>query len=313
MNNLHHTGDVRPVTTPAASSDGAHPRIPAAEMHARRIAREAERWTAFTTERTKMHEHTVARKALDSCAFSVARRASSLAVPSKLAGTKVHQRRLWGLIRKHVQPYVELDLDLAQDAITALYDGDPLGSVQTKHLSWLRPLVPFGARLYLARITGSETTGYTLGVNVVVGHVGDALTRLRDALGTAGGDGSGDGATALPVLSGPAVPVLPEHAVLDGAPDDIALWTDHAGSCRASVPHVVQHSPTGIAWGYHGSGPADLALSVLTALAGRLVAERHYQAFKTEVVAHVPERGGTLRAADVRAWIAAQERARPSA
>lgn len=28
--------------------------------------------------------------------------------------------------------------------------------------------------------------------------------------------------------------------------------------------HVVKHSPTGLEWGYAGSGPADLALSILT-------------------------------------------------
>ena len=305
MNNIQAKGDARPVTTPAASSDGTHPRIPAAEMHARRIAREAERWSAFAAERTKMHEHTVARKALDAACFSVARRASSLAVPSKLVGTKVHQRRLWGLVREHVQPYTELGFDVAQDTITALYKGEPVGSVQTKHLGWLKPLVPFGARLYLSRVTGSETTGYTLGVNVVVGHVGTALARLQDALGTTGGDGM----TTLPVLFGPTVPVLPEHAVLDGSPDDVALWTDHCGACRASVPHVVRHSPTGLGWGYQGSGPADCALSVLTAVVGAELAERHYAAFKVEVVARVPEQGGTLRASDVRAWVAAQHRA----
>ena len=30
------------------------------------------------------------------------------------------------------------------------------------------------------------------------------------------------------------------------------------------VPHVVHHSPTGMEFGYAGSGPADLALSLLT-------------------------------------------------
>ncbi len=30
------------------------------------------------------------------------------------------------------------------------------------------------------------------------------------------------------------------------------------------VPHIVHHSPTGMEFGYAGSGPADLALSLLT-------------------------------------------------
>lgn len=29
------------------------------------------------------------------------------------------------------------------------------------------------------------------------------------------------------------------------------------------LPHQAKHSPTGMSWGYHGSGPADLARSLL--------------------------------------------------
>ena len=43
-------------------------------------------------------------------------------------------------------------------------------------------------------------------------------------------------------------------------------WTfdrDQAGIARTNVPiKVVHHSPAGIEWGYHGSGPADLALNL---------------------------------------------------
>lgn len=38
------------------------------------------------------------------------------------------------------------------------------------------------------------------------------------------------------------------------------------GAVRANVRHVRVHSPTGFECGYSGSGPADLALSVLHAL-----------------------------------------------
>ena len=67
-------------------------------------------------------------------------------------------------------------------------------------------------------------------------------------------------------------------------------------------PHAPRHSPTGIEWGYGGSGPADLARSVLLALTDEPTADALYQRFKAEVVASVPEVGGVLRAADVRAW-----------
>lgn len=50
--------------------------------------------------------------------------------------------------------------------------------------------------------------------------------------------------------------------------------------------HVVVHSPTGFCWGYGGSGPADLALSILADYLGDVkLAERCYQAFKWDFVA----------------------------
>lgn len=71
-----------------------------------------------------------------------------------------------------------------------------------------------------------------------------------------------------------------------------------AGPCRVSVvtpaadgertyplKHVLRHSPDGFQWGYGGSGPSDLALSILTDLVGREKAERWYQPFKWEFIA----------------------------
>ena len=63
-----------------------------------------------------------------------------------------------------------------------------------------------------------------------------------------------------------------------------------------SLQHVALHSPTGFGWGYEGSGPADLALSLLCDVLGESPSEKqiyhgrfrayaHHQAFKREVVA----------------------------
>lgn len=47
------------------------------------------------------------------------------------------------------------------------------------------------------------------------------------------------------------------------------------------LAHVVKHSPTGISWGYGGSGPADCALSILIDFTGSIsLAEKFYQKFK---------------------------------
>jgi len=55
------------------------------------------------------------------------------------------------------------------------------------------------------------------------------------------------------------------------------------------LPHVVRHSPDGFEISYHGSGPADLALSILSDLISREAAEEGglYQRFKADFVAPI--------------------------
>jgi len=67
---------------------------------------------------------------------------------------------------------------------------------------------------------------------------------------------------------------------LDGAVVKVYRLSDN-GEVLECVPlrHVVRHSPTGFEWGYGGSGPADLSLSLLTHAVGPEAAERLYQEF----------------------------------
>ena len=51
---------------------------------------------------------------------------------------------------------------------------------------------------------------------------------------------------------------------------------------------VVNHSPNGFAWGYGGSGPAQLALALLLEETSETVALGLYQSYKWEVVAKLP-------------------------
>lgn len=67
------------------------------------------------------------------------------------------------------------------------------------------------------------------------------------------------------------------------------------------------HSPTGFAWGYGGSGPAQLALAILAHATGNDdVAQRRYQDFKFEKIATLPRGSWEISAADVREWIELQ-------
>jgi hypothetical protein len=48
-----------------------------------------------------------------------------------------------------------------------------------------------------------------------------------------------------------------------GSPGGDHLVTVTRGGVESPLRHVVRHSPTGFSWSYGGSGPADLALSLL--------------------------------------------------
>ncbi|GAD53944.1 hypothetical protein MBEHAL_2704 [Halarchaeum acidiphilum MH1-52-1] len=51
---------------------------------------------------------------------------------------------------------------------------------------------------------------------------------------------------------------------------------------------IVQHSPSGFAVGYRGSGPAQLALAVLLDYTDNAaLAQEHYQTFKDEVISRL--------------------------
>ncbi len=99
------------------------------------------------------------------------------------------------------------------------------------------------------------------------------------------------------------------------------------GRVVGPLPHHVKHSPDGFSWGYTGSGPAELARSLLIhaldiqrhpdALsgdcdgcwwcdAGWQILPETYQQFKVDVVARFPQDGDWTMARDeVRAWAAA--------
>lgn len=60
------------------------------------------------------------------------------------------------------------------------------------------------------------------------------------------------------------------------------------------------HSPTGLEWGYAGSGPAQLALALLAdAVGDDQVALDNYMEFKFRVVAKLPRDGWGMTDEDV--------------
>jgi hypothetical protein len=60
------------------------------------------------------------------------------------------------------------------------------------------------------------------------------------------------------------------------------------------------HSPTGMEWGYCGSGPAQLALAILADhLGDDEQALNLYQRFKWQVIAELPHKRWLLTSADI--------------
>lgn len=74
---------------------------------------------------------------------------------------------------------------------------------------------------------------------------------------------------------------------------------------ESPLPHVVYHSPTGFEYGYGGSGPADLARSILAHAVGLPIADRYYQYFKAEFVAGAKDRF-SISLMKIRAWVIEQ-------
>lgn len=105
----------------------------------------------------------------------------------------------------------------------------------------------------------------------------------------------------------------------DGAP--VAVVTRPASAGGGVLPlspslEIARHSPSGFAWGYGGSGPAQLALALILDSTGRPeVASALYRSFAADVVARWPWQPGgrwLLPAPVLDGWIVAAARRSPA-
>jgi hypothetical protein len=62
---------------------------------------------------------------------------------------------------------------------------------------------------------------------------------------------------------------------------------------------LCNHSPSGLEWGYPGSGPAQLALAILADHCGDEQALRFHQRFKWAVIVGLPKRGWKLTSREI--------------
>ena len=89
----------------------------------------------------------------------------------------------------------------------------------------------------------------------------------------------------------------PEQTTLS----DVIVTVEEAKK-KSPLKHQVYHSPTGLNWGYGGSGPADLARSILWDYLGKEPQMPLYQEFKWKFVAAWEEEW-QVTSAEIESWI----------
>lgn len=92
-------------------------------------------------------------------------------------------------------------------------------------------------------------------------------------------------------------------------PTAVHAYVVDADGSERPLAHVVRHSPDGFEYGYGGSGPADLARSILIDVFGLQSAPERlpisYQAFKWQFVATADRDASSLEisGAAIAAWV----------
>lgn len=82
---------------------------------------------------------------------------------------------------------------------------------------------------------------------------------------------------------------LPEHLLITGHCKTRIVVVDGEQLLPDKSLQVINHSPDGFAWGYAGSGPAQLALAILLKYLSDEIACNLYQQFKVNVVSSWPQ------------------------
>ncbi|MEM1095308.1 MAG: hypothetical protein AAGJ10_11965 [Bacteroidota bacterium] len=113
-------------------------------------------------------------KAATAITFTLNAGGSSFAIPSKLEGTRQTQRVVHRLVRMQQLHLHRNDETHRLECYTE--DGERVGRIQSKHTSWLMPLVPT-VRIYVTAITGR--TQRTQGVNIVLTRIAPAIKQLH--------------------------------------------------------------------------------------------------------------------------------------
>jgi len=100
---------------------------------------------------------------------------------------------------------------------------------------------------------------------------------------------------------------LPLKGFIIGYRDTLEVFVDAMPLPLEPSLKVSDHSPTGFCWGYHGSGPSQLALALLLNFgAKKNEALAWYQDFKREVIANLPDTDFEIPMSRVSDWLSAR-------
>ena len=90
---------------------------------------------------------------------------------------------------------------------------------------------------------------------------------------------------------------------------DIKCYRINGRAIVEGVEHnIMQHSPDGFEWGFGGSGPAELALNILSQYLSLDDAQKYHQNFKWQFITPIPEAGGVIKRDEIISWIVHQLR-----
>tara|TARA_Y100000310_G_scaffold339672_2_gene433060 strand:+ start:4386 stop:4712 length:327 start_codon:yes stop_codon:yes gene_type:complete len=86
------------------------------------------------------------------------------------------------------------------------------------------------------------------------------------------------------------------------------VWLNGAFFDHEPSLKVINHSPDGFSFGYHGSGCAQLAFGILLEEFGQEAAALHYIDFKDQVVAKLPnDRSWELTSQAISNWMSKRQ------
>ena len=94
-----------------------------------------------------------------------------------------------------------------------------------------------------------------------------------------------------------------KNSIIDGDWETREVCIDGKLLSPVRSQKVWNHSPDGFAWGYGGSGPAQLALAFLLEATTEDEAKKYYQDFKFNIISAISQKDFELPASKIYEWL----------